>query len=855
MTIEDGNGSIFLSHASADKGFVEKIYHRLDVSSTFYDIKSVQPGQSFLEAMQVGTYGQKVFVLFHSPNTSDTWVEYEKQLAEANNASNKSKVLVVPLLGETYRSLPEWMKSFMTCTEDYTVSDIVRQIQLIQSQLIGKISGHTDAFVGREELLRQAHIHTLKSVQQSGSPIQHVVLSGLAGMGRKTFAQEYAKKSLSQMRAGGPIFNLSDMAEAVDFYLAMKQDVSGVFGTEELAEQIAAFEAMEHSDQAQMVLDLAKHWAEINQPIIISTKLGLRDRFRNLKPWLKSFFELSRDVPSLRVIYISERRLPEETSIETTNLAQFQLEELSELDTQYLLGELIDNRYFDSAKAEVLTRHIHGHPATTHYAARFINSGKNLDTVNENPAPIFAFQERVLGEILSAELLSEDQRRIIAFLSVFPRLSFSILARVLEVPRKQLAADLWELQEASLISATGSEYYSSPSIVASRARKELSSDTEAILQQVRLIIEDDMKADKLDSQLIDALLIASVTASGEVPAELSGLVTSSSLLTMVTDRYFRARDAHKGSREIYLSAFNLSKLALQMETSDDAVEQILFTGGDSAIRSGVFPQEIITKMQDAALPSVYYLQGSYEFHVRKDDKAAARNLKMSLETKHFKLRNIRLLTRALIRSQDFSGALDVLGKLSDQQVERETGLMIQKIRALRGLRNHAEADALERRIQGRHDEYGEVYLYNAGRALQDGNYDTALQHLRDAEACPKVNRFSLQLLKCAVLIEDGDASLLPLVVETANSVGRRYDAEQLQARHAVVQGRWANAEQHLSKIDRKDYFDLQIAHRMLKQKMEDLQIKTDAAAMQKCQEQLEEIARLSVRSPAGYRTA
>ncbi|RNF32969.1 toll/interleukin-1 receptor domain-containing protein [Paracoccus methylarcula] len=851
----DSSGTIFLSHAAADKGFVEKVYERLDVSSTFYDIKSVQPGQSFIEAMQEGTSGKNIFVLFHSPNTQATWVEHEKRLAEVNHASKGGKVLVVPLLGETYRSLPEWMKGFMTCTENYSVSDIVRQIQLLQTQLIDELSGHSEIVVGREELLRKAHIETLKSVQQTGSPIQHIVISGLAGMGRKTFAQEYAKKSFSQMRSGGPIFNLPDMAEAVDFYLAMKQDISGVFTKKELEEQIATFEAMDYSNQAQMVLDVARHWADINQPIFANTKLGLRDRYRNLKPWLNEFFKLSRDVPSLRIIYISERRLPEEASIETTNLAQFQIEELSALDIQYLLGELIDNRYFESARAEVLSRHIHGHPATTHYAAKFINSGKNLDTLNENPEPIYAFQQRILGEILSEELLSEDQRRIIALLSVFPRLSFSILARVLEMQRKQLALDLWELQEASLISATGSEYYSSPSVVANRARKELSADTHALLNDVKLLIEDDMTANKLDSQLIDALLIASATPTGEVPAELNGLVTSSSLLTMVTDRFFRAREVQKGSRDIYLSAYSLSKLALEMETSDDAVEQILFTGGDSAIRAGVFPEQIIKKMQDAALPSVYYLQGSYAFHVLKDDESAVRNLRRSLETKHFKLRNIRLLARALIRSQDFSGALDVLGKLSDHQIERETGLMIQKIRAYRGLRSHAEADALERKIQGRNDEYGEVHIYNAGRALQEGNYDDSLAHLSEAEACPRVNRFTLQLLKCAVLLENGDASMLPLVVETANSVNRRYDAEQLQARHAVVQGRWADAEQHLSKIERKDYFDLQIAHRMLKQKMEDLQIKTNATAMKRCQDELDEVVRLSTRSPAGFRTA
>ena len=313
------------------------------------------------------------------------------------------------------------------------------------------------------------------------------------------------------------------------------------------------------------------------------------------------------------------------------------------------------------------------------------------------------------------------------------------------------------------------------------------SISNTLLDEVRQVIQDDVAIGKLDSRLIDALLIASVTPSGEVPDDLMGLVTSSSLLTMVTDRFYLARETPKGSKDVYLSAHSLAKLALRMETSDDAVEQILFTGGDSAVRAGMYPKEIIEKMRDAALPSVYYLQGSYEFHVLKDDVSAAKNLKLSLSMKHFKLRNIRLLARALIRAQDFSGALDALEKLSEQQLERETGLMIQKIRAYRGLRNFSEAGALERKIQNRDDEYGEVHVYNAGKALQETRFDDALKFLEKAEHCPRVNKFSQQLLKCAVLIEKGDPSLLALMVETANSVNRSYDADQLQARHAVVQ--------------------------------------------------------------------
>lgn len=853
--VEMNNGSIFLSHASADKKFVEEVYERLNTSSVFYDIRTIQPGKSFIDAMKEGVDSANIFVLFHSGNTKNTWVEYEAKLAELKFASKGGRILVVPLLGETYQSLPNWMKGFMTCSEHFTISDVVRQIQLMQTLLIDEISGETHSFVGREDLLRLAHIKSLKSVQEMGSPVQHIVLSGLAGMGRKTFAERYASKSLSAMRLGGPVFNLPDMAEAVDFYLAMKQDISGSFSKEELVEQIAAFDVMEHSDQAKMILDIAKHWSEINQPIFISTKLGMRDRHRNLKSWLSHFVKHSKEVPALRIVYISERQIPEEAVIELPNLIQFQIEQLSSMDIHYLLSELIDPRYFDAMKAEKLSRHVHGHPATAHYVAKFINSGKSLDTLNENPAPIYAFQERILGEILSRDSVGDDQRRVLALLSVFPRLSFSILARVLELPRKKLAVELWELQEASLVSAAGAEYYSSPSVVVSRARKELGDITIGLLDEVRQLIQDDLGNGRLDTQLIEALLIASVTPSGEVPSELTGLVTSSSLLTMVTDRFYRAREMHKGSKEVFLSAHNLSKLALTMETSDDAVEQILFTGGDSAIRAGIYPEEIIEKMKNSALPSVYYLQGSYEFHVLKDDASAAKNLKISLSMKHFKLRNVRLLARALIRSRDFVGALEALDTLSVRQIERETGLMIQKIRALRGIRSHAEADALERKIQARDDEYGEVHIYNAGKALQEQRFDDALESLRKAESCPRVNKFSLQLLKCAVLIEDGDPSLLPLMVETANSVNRNYDAEQLQARHAVVQGRWSDAESHLKKIKKKDYFDLQIALRMLNHKMEDAQIKTDALALKRCQEEIDEIARLGAKSPAGFRNA
>ena len=41
------SGSIFLSHSSLDKHFVEKVYRKLDAAGTFYDLKTITPGESF----------------------------------------------------------------------------------------------------------------------------------------------------------------------------------------------------------------------------------------------------------------------------------------------------------------------------------------------------------------------------------------------------------------------------------------------------------------------------------------------------------------------------------------------------------------------------------------------------------------------------------------------------------------------------------------------------------------------------------------------------------------------------------------------------------------------------------------
>lgn len=63
-------------------------------------------------------------------------------------------MLVCPIDGESYKTLPEWMQSYMTCDPQFRINDIVRTILYLQQQALEKRSDHRDLIIGRESLLR-----------------------------------------------------------------------------------------------------------------------------------------------------------------------------------------------------------------------------------------------------------------------------------------------------------------------------------------------------------------------------------------------------------------------------------------------------------------------------------------------------------------------------------------------------------------------------------------------------------------------------------------------------------------------------------------------------------------------------
>lgn len=522
---------------------------------------------------------------------------------------------------------------------------------------------------------------------------------------------------------------------------------------------------------------------------------------------------------------------------------QFHLEELDQQTIQYILSERIPPRYLDTQRLPLLAEKINGHPATANYVSMLVRSGRSMDSLVISPAPIAAFQDRILIALYESQILTEIQKSILRLLSWLPRLSASIISQVFSSEEKDnLTEALWELVEFSLLTQADFNKYSCPAVVSSTYRRRNEGGYDDILNRVAEVLKSQFEDDKLDYELIDSLLVAIVSSGMEISPALRKLLTPARLLPAIENEYYDALSAvGPGQKSHFERCKSLAELAMSMNALDEDLENILFYGGDSAVRLGQFPKNMIDVMRRKGMLTADYIEGSYLYHQKRDYRQAAAVLEKSISLNRFRVRNVRLLTRIYIRDGKFPQALGTLGNLQESRLMRDSGLVIMKIRALRGTRNWDAADKLAASLQGRSDDYGDIALYRAGTCLREGEISRALEFVKHAKHAPKANQAVCAILECACEIENGNLSNLGVTCTIARSIGRESDAFQLQARAALKSGDWQSALDYISQIKKRDWFDLNVELRATQAKINSPNAKIDPVMLAEAEKEREQI--------------
>jgi tetratricopeptide (TPR) repeat protein len=280
-----------------------------------------------------------------------------------------------------------------------------------------------------------------------------------------------------------------------------------------------------------------------------------------------------------------------------------------------------------------------------------------------------------------------------------------------------------------------------------------------------------------------------------------------------------------------------------MRVSDDNLENILFYGADSSVRLGILPEEMLAVMRAKGFLTESYIRASYLFHSKRDFEEAARVLSRSLSASRFRIRNVRLLSRIYLRAGKFLEALEALKMVPESRLMRDSGLLVMKIKALRGTRNHDEANSLHQKLRKMDDEYGDIAVYAASRDLRAGQYASALKSVELAKRAPRANQAVLSILQCACEVESGNAENLGVTCALARALGRDSDAWQLQARAALVTSDWKSAEDYISRVKRKDWFDLNVEYRVIQAKKNSPGILRDPVQLAEAKNREEELLR------------
>ena len=204
-------------------------------------------------------------------------------------------------------------------------------------------------------------------------------------MGKATVAKKEIPQAYKGMRPGGPVFNLPDAADAIDLHLRLREDLTDGINAGETEAQIKAFSRASPAEKADYIRASLLHWASLNQVVTLRSRWGFRGRDNQIPKWLDLLFNKIEKDNSVRLVLISERKLPIEKLNAFPRVVQFELEQLSNETIQFILGEMIEQRFQRPEKMATIASESNGHPATANYVAYLVNSGMSLDSLAALP--------------------------------------------------------------------------------------------------------------------------------------------------------------------------------------------------------------------------------------------------------------------------------------------------------------------------------------------------------------------------------------------------------------------------------------------------------------------------------------
>jgi tetratricopeptide (TPR) repeat protein len=818
---------VFLSLSFVDVHFVRAVYDRLPRGVAYFYEQSFENGEVLLSAMERSIATTSVFVLFASKQSLQSKaVLFELDEARTATVFGKGiKLLIFPTDSEvTYKDLPVWLQQRWLVKAGWSPSDIARYITTIllspsnglitQMQVRGRggTSDRLDGIVAR-------HLQKTKSM-----PVIYT-LTGLPGIGRRTFANYYMTRSMASLPylPFGPSFPLPIQADAADLYRALRSEIT-VASQREIEDDYNAFQTASDDDRNSELLRMLGHFWSLQQSVTIITSSGLFEDRGEPKAWVS---RLLGSLPQEAIIFlVTNRHFNDDALTALGNAVQMRVDELSNDNIQTLMIHAANNMGIENFKiSQPILSAIGGHPDVANAAVR-LAAAKGLGILEKDPAQLMNIQYTILGETIDSSVLSADEKIILDILSWVPGLSAELLEETATAAagfdEQRFNTATQSLLLSCLITVNGFIWAISPAIQQLYRRrnptpKAVTDALGVVMAKAWSKIEG---GGAFREDVFEASIFVQTMQGLPLPDNLKNLISPGFLSDLVRQNYARAKNSD--DENDLKKVISLGTLAKDMRMSEAVREEILSTTTRAMIRAGDFESadDLIDFMIKKGYRSVTFLCG-HKLRKQRQYPEAIKYLREALiESKHNRA-VINELALSYMNNGDVRGLRDLFAEVGAKTIHDSAILTDFQIGLDLGHNRLPEVRAGIARLRSMTDDDGRSDRRSAQLLMKDQRYKEAKELLSKLLDQQSASKFLIRSLRAQAAAWDGDYKMSQRDIEAVQSMpGRRGVAARLEIELLVAQGLVDRAEELLGALTAFSPQDILLKAKLLEVKAE-----------------------------------
>jgi tetratricopeptide (TPR) repeat protein len=554
----------FLSHSSKDKLIVEKVADAIGLANVIIDSRSFDFGVDNNALILDQIERCDLFVLFLSKHSLlSKYVSLETSVAEKLlRAGNLEKFLTICLDDTSFQDARPLIKRFNAVRKISSPNAIARRICAELIALDTQVNRSTNVFVGRGKEIAEIE-EQLIDPAKSGSPA--LFISGITGIGRRSFAQQVFRRVFPQVNQLFPTVVVESNDGFEETYRKLVSVNTPFAALADTVSLFVEFGTLSASAQLDRIADIIASVVEQREAIVFLDGGGLLLDDGALNPAIQNVVKRAPTTRHPSIVCISQRSMPVRLRNDAEGMIFISLKSLPDQDCRTIMGLLFRQGGvpYSSQQLDDLVSLADGHPHNIQMIVRLSRQYGIAAFIND-PTDLISWKHRRGYEYIQQFKFNESEAMILSLLADFPRLDSGMLFDAVGGEPAVVGAAVRNLIDLNIVDVVEGDYILSPPMrVAVERDERFRVDNRRKLSAVRTIAKSFVAiepSDPVDNSLIESGILAALYSGEPLSQDMVALTLPSQHVWLAQRLYDRKdyRAAMKKAQEALAGSGRLS---------------------------------------------------------------------------------------------------------------------------------------------------------------------------------------------------------------------------------------------------------------------------------------------------------